>query len=55
MTYMKKKITHHFADNIGPWMIWGYHISPMMHGQKAIVLKEFLDERWSVVRLLHNV
>lgn len=29
-------------------MIWGYHISPMMHGQKAIVLKEFLDERWSV-------
>ncbi|PNT22284.2 hypothetical protein POPTR_008G024400v4 [Populus trichocarpa] len=35
-------------DDIGPWMIWGYYISPMMYGQNAIVLNEFLDDRWSV-------
>ncbi|KAG5043872.1 hypothetical protein JHK87_007787 [Glycine soja] len=34
-------------DNIKPWMIWGYYISPMMYGQNAIVINEFLDERWS--------
>ncbi|KAI4352599.1 hypothetical protein L6164_006835 [Bauhinia variegata] len=34
-------------DAIGPWMIWGYYISPMMYGQNAIVINEFLDKRWS--------
>ncbi|KAH1258747.1 ABC transporter G family member 39 [Glycine max] len=34
-------------NNIKPWMIWGYYISPMMYGQNAIVINEFLDERWS--------
>ncbi|RDX62108.1 ABC transporter G family member 39, partial [Mucuna pruriens] len=34
-------------DAIKPWMIWGYYISPMMYGQNAIVINEFLDERWS--------
>ncbi|KAJ7971515.1 Pleiotropic drug resistance ABC transporter [Quillaja saponaria] len=34
-------------DDIQPWMIWGYYISPMMYGQNAIVMNEFLDERWS--------
>ncbi|EEF30370.1 ATP-binding cassette transporter, putative [Ricinus communis] len=34
-------------DDIEPWMIWGYYISPMMYGQNAIVINEFLDERWS--------
>lgn len=38
------------TDNIKPWMIWGYYISPMMYGQNAIVINEFLDERWSQVR-----
>ncbi|XP_024991926.1 pleiotropic drug resistance protein 2-like isoform X2 [Cynara cardunculus var. scolymus] len=33
-------------DDIEPWMIWGYYISPMMYGQNAIVINEFLDERW---------
>ncbi|KAH9617937.1 hypothetical protein KSS87_004826 [Heliosperma pusillum] len=33
--------------DIGPWMIWGYYLSPMMYGQNAIVINEFLDERWS--------
>ncbi|BAT85839.1 hypothetical protein VIGAN_04343300 [Vigna angularis var. angularis] len=34
-------------DDIEPWMIWGYYLSPMMYGQNAIVMNEFLDERWS--------
>ena len=39
------------VDDIKPWMIWGYWISPMMYGQNAIAINEFLDERWSAVRL----
>ncbi|XP_052183660.1 pleiotropic drug resistance protein 2-like [Diospyros lotus] len=34
-------------DDIQPWMIWGYYLSPMMYGQNAIAINEFLDERWS--------
>jgi ABC-type multidrug transport system ATPase subunit len=34
-------------DDIKPWMIWGYYISPMMYGQNAIAMNEFLDDRWS--------
>ncbi|PKI59680.1 hypothetical protein CRG98_019921 [Punica granatum] len=34
-------------DDIEPWMIWGYYVSPMMYGQNAIVINEFLDKRWS--------
>ncbi|XWS75284.1 hypothetical protein CRYUN_Cryun01aG0073100 [Craigia yunnanensis] len=34
-------------DDIKPWMIWGYYISPMSYGQNAIVITEFLDKRWS--------
>lgn len=30
-------------------MIWGYYISPMMYGQNAIAINEFLDDRWSTV------
>ncbi|KAL0896904.1 hypothetical protein Bca101_080865 [Brassica carinata] len=33
-------------DDIPPWMTWAYYISPMMYGQTAIVMNEFLDERW---------
>lgn len=40
-----------FVDDIEPWMIWGYYLSPMMYGQNAIVMNEFLDERWSKVRI----
>ncbi|XP_030543022.1 pleiotropic drug resistance protein 2-like [Rhodamnia argentea] len=35
-------------DDIQPWMIWGYYVSPMMYGQNAIVINEFLDKRWSI-------
>jgi len=38
------------ADNIKPWLKWGYYVSPMSYGQNAVVLNEFLDERWSKVR-----
>ncbi|XP_061340292.1 ABC transporter G family member 39-like isoform X2 [Gastrolobium bilobum] len=34
-------------NDIKPWMVWGYYVSPMMYGQNAIVMNEFLDERWS--------
>ncbi|OIW01495.1 hypothetical protein TanjilG_19421 [Lupinus angustifolius] len=34
-------------DDIEPWMIWGYYVSPMMYGQNAITINEFLDKRWS--------
>lgn len=33
-------------------MIWGYYLSPMMYGQNAIVVNEFLDKRWNKVRSL---
>ncbi|KAL6187979.1 hypothetical protein ACLB2K_039374 [Fragaria x ananassa] len=33
-------------DDIQDWMIWGYYISPMMYGQNAIAINEFLDNRW---------
>lgn len=28
-------------------MIWGYYVSPMMYGQNAIAINEFLSERWA--------
>ncbi|XP_021748020.1 ABC transporter G family member 34-like isoform X1 [Chenopodium quinoa] len=34
-------------DDIAPWMKWAYYLSPMMYGQNAIVINEFLDKRWS--------
>ncbi|CAL5408278.1 unnamed protein product [Camellia sinensis] len=34
-------------NDIEPFMIWGYYISPMMYGQNALVINEFLDKRWS--------
>ncbi|KAL6202872.1 hypothetical protein ACLB2K_026576 [Fragaria x ananassa] len=33
-------------DDIQSWMIWGYYISPMMYGQNAVAINEFLDDRW---------
>ncbi|KAK4279547.1 hypothetical protein QN277_011313 [Acacia crassicarpa] len=34
-------------DDIKPWMIWGYYMFPMMYGENAIAINEFLDKRWS--------
>ncbi|KAL1819090.1 hypothetical protein ACET3Z_013959 [Daucus carota] len=34
-------------DDIVSWLKWGYYISPLMYGQNAIAVNEFLDERWN--------
>ncbi|EPS72278.1 hypothetical protein M569_02480, partial [Genlisea aurea] len=36
-------------DEIRKWWIWGYWISPLMYGQNAIVVNEFLGKSWSHV------
>ncbi|CAI9094458.1 OLC1v1030203C1 [Oldenlandia corymbosa var. corymbosa] len=36
-------------DNIKKWWIWGYWISPMMYGQNAIAVNEFLGNSWNKV------
>lgn len=39
-------------------MIWGYYVSPLMYGQNAIALNEFLDQRWnaaSTVNSFHRI
>ncbi|KAK9062893.1 hypothetical protein SSX86_020083 [Deinandra increscens subsp. villosa] len=35
-------------DDTQPWMTWGFYASPMMYAQNALVINEFLDDRWSV-------
>lgn len=39
------------TDDIKGWWIWGYWISPLMYGQNAIVINEFLGHQWSHVML----
>ncbi|KAK3034466.1 hypothetical protein RJ639_033322 [Escallonia herrerae] len=34
-------------DDLQPWMKWAYYLSPMSYGQNAIVINEFLDDRWN--------
>ncbi|XP_043718327.1 pleiotropic drug resistance protein 1-like isoform X2 [Telopea speciosissima] len=36
-------------DDIKKWWIWGYWISPIMYGQNAISVNEFLGKSWSQV------
>ncbi|PIA41675.1 hypothetical protein AQUCO_02200244v1 [Aquilegia coerulea] len=33
-------------DNIKKWWIWGYWISPLMYGQNALAVNEFLGKKW---------
>ncbi|XP_027085587.2 pleiotropic drug resistance protein 1 [Coffea arabica] len=33
-------------ENIKAWWIWGYWISPLMYGQNAIAVNEFLGKSW---------
>ncbi|WOL15670.1 hypothetical protein Cni_G24451 [Canna indica] len=33
-------------DDIRPWWVWGFWSSPLMYGQNAIAINEFLDPRW---------
>ncbi|KAK9946084.1 hypothetical protein M0R45_011563 [Rubus argutus] len=34
-------------ENVQAWWLWGYWISPMMYGQNAIAVNEFLGDSWS--------
>ncbi|KAJ9179101.1 hypothetical protein P3X46_010924 [Hevea brasiliensis] len=36
-------------DDIKKWWLWGYWASPLMYGQNAIVVNEFLGHSWSHV------
>ncbi|XP_020535290.1 pleiotropic drug resistance protein 1 isoform X2 [Jatropha curcas] len=36
-------------ENVKKWWIWGYWISPMMYGQNAVAVNEFLGKSWSNV------
>ncbi|KAK4559271.1 hypothetical protein RGQ29_008489 [Quercus rubra] len=33
-------------DNVPKWWLWGYWISPLMYGQNAIAVNEFLGKSW---------
>ncbi|EOY26604.1 Pleiotropic drug resistance 12 [Theobroma cacao] len=37
-------------EDIKKWWIWGYWISPMMYGQNALMVNEFLGNQWNHVR-----
>jgi hypothetical protein len=37
-------------DNVKPWWIWGYWVSPLMYVQNAASVNEFLGHSWRHVR-----
>ncbi|KAI8558575.1 hypothetical protein RHMOL_Rhmol04G0105600 [Rhododendron molle] len=41
-------------ENIKKWWIWGYWMSPMMYGQNALAVNEFLGKSWSQIPLNSN-
>jgi len=48
-------LTGNEIDDIKKWWIWGYWISPLMYGQNAIVVNEFLGNSWNhVISLTSN-
>ncbi|WRX26795.1 ABC transporter-like [Theobroma cacao] len=40
-------------EDIKKWWIWGYWISPMMYGQNALMVNEFLGNQWNHVNALN--
>lgn len=41
---------YYFAsENVQKWFIWGYWLSPLMYGQNAIAVNEFLGNSWKKV------
>ncbi|XP_047327019.1 pleiotropic drug resistance protein 1-like [Impatiens glandulifera] len=38
-------------DSIKKWWLWAYWVSPMMYGQNAIAVNEFLGHSWSHIPL----
>ena len=44
------------TEDIKSWWIWGYWTSPLMYGQNAIVVNEFLGNSWNhVISLTRNL
>ncbi|KAL6844555.1 hypothetical protein ACP4OV_026228, partial [Aristida adscensionis] len=41
-------------EAIKPWWQWAYWVSPLMYGQRAISVNEFLAPRWSKVSVYGN-
>lgn len=50
--WVNVRITFSASDNIKKWWIWGYWISPLMYGQNAIAVNEFLGHSWKQVRIV---
>nr|GME18056.1 pleiotropic drug resistance protein 2-like [Ipomoea batatas] len=42
-------------NDIRPWMKWGYYASIMSYGENALVMNEFLDERWSAPNIYAKI
>ncbi|XP_010254256.1 PREDICTED: pleiotropic drug resistance protein 1-like [Nelumbo nucifera] len=38
-------------ENVKKWWIWGYWVSPLMYGQNALAVNEFLGKSWRHVPL----
>ncbi|KAI6694837.1 hypothetical protein NL676_022547 [Syzygium grande] len=36
-------------EDVKKWWIWGYWISPLMYGQNAIIINEFLGSSWDKI------
>lgn len=44
-----QKICYFVSVDVKSWWLWGYWISPLMYGQNAITVNEFLGKSWSHV------
>jgi len=38
-------------EDVHKWFVWGYWSSPLMYGQNAIAVNEFLGHSWRKVTL----
>jgi len=38
-------------EDVHKWFVWGYWSSPLMYGQNAIAVNEFLGHSWKKVTL----
>ncbi|KFK23406.1 hypothetical protein AALP_AAs61696U000200 [Arabis alpina] len=41
-------------DDIKPWWVWGFWLSPLSYGQRAIVVNEFTATRWMTPSAISN-
>lgn len=41
-------------DMIKPWWVWGFWVSPLSYGQRAISVNEFGATRWSKMSVMGN-